>query len=68
MLKQIDPLEVTNEQLLEVYSFIRDMGQKILDWGEVCYDMFDASIVSEGSLNQGQINGYLDDALGYQSK
>ena len=66
-LKKIDPLDLTNEQVLEVYAFVREMGQKILNWGEVCYDMFQESIVSEGSLSQANIDGYSKTASSNQS-
>ena len=65
-LKKIEPLDLTNEQILEVYSFMRELGQKILNWGEACYDMFQESIVSEGSLSQGDIDSYSKKALGFQ--
>jgi multidrug efflux pump subunit AcrA (membrane-fusion protein) len=67
--KKLDTIAVqdlTNEQILEAYTLVKDMGANLVTWGEISYDMFKASIENT-SYSQLQIDTDASSALKNQS-
>lgn len=44
VLEIIPVQDLTNEQILEAYSLVKDMWSNLVTWGEISYEMFKASI------------------------
>ncbi|MDR0649859.1 MAG: hypothetical protein LBG59_00170 [Candidatus Peribacteria bacterium] len=66
MLEALPLEQLTNEQILELYTLIKHIGTNLVTWGEISYEMFKASI--ENTLySQTQIDKDASNALGNQS-
>ncbi|MDR2541455.1 MAG: biotin/lipoyl-binding protein [Candidatus Peribacteria bacterium] len=56
-LEKLPVQDLTNEQLLQAYSLLKDIGNAMMSWGDVNYNMFKASIESN-TFTLEKINGY----------
>jgi multidrug resistance efflux pump len=54
-LEKIAIQDLTNEQILEAYSLLKEIGNTMMNWGDVNYNMFKASIENT-SLTTSAIN------------
>ncbi|MDR0859744.1 MAG: HlyD family efflux transporter periplasmic adaptor subunit [Candidatus Peribacteria bacterium] len=56
-LEKLPVQDLTNEQLLQAYSTLKEIGNAMMSWGDVNYNMFKASIESN-TFTLEKINGY----------
>ena len=65
-LEAIAVADLTNEQILEAYTLVKDIGSNLVTWGDVSYTMFKESI-DNTSYTLAQITSDADSALKNQT-